>query len=341
MFNLKLTGRRIWKQIDHSKKILLHCHPGPDGDSIGSSLAFYHVLKNLGKDVVLIQGDNSVPRNFLTLPGIDKVTPKNIFQTNLDDFDLFIINDSSSVKQISRLGDLKFPKKLFTIAIDHHLSSEKFAKINLVLPKYPATCQVLYELFQLRKIKITPKIAACLYVGLYTDTGGFKYINTTYKTLNMATVLAKIYPKFPELIFDHENSDEPDRLKFISVLLGTIENFYSNHVAIASITFEQIQSLNFTSQTLNNYSEIANMIKSVVGWDIAIVLMEVQPNIVKVSLRTRDSQKYDLSKIATATKSGGGHRAAAGATLNQSLPNAKKNILNIIKKIYPKIDRIN
>ncbi len=339
MFNLRLTGRKIWKQIDRSKKILLHFHPGPDGDSVGSSLAFYHVLKNIGKDVVIIQGDNQIPNNLLTIPGADKITPKNFFQIDLNQFDLFVINDSSSPKQISRLGDVKLPKKLNTIVIDHHLSSEKFAKINLVMPKYPATCQILYDLFQLKKIKITPKIAACLYIGLYTDTGGFKYMNTTYKTLSIASVLAKTYPKFSELVFDVENNDEPDRLKFISFLLNTIETHYSNHVAIASMSYEQIQSQQFSSQTLNGYSEISNMLKSVIGWDIALTLIEVQPNVVKVSLRTRNSKIYDLSKIAIATKAGGGHQAAAGATINQSLEVAKKTMLNIIKKIYPKINK--
>ena len=339
MLNLKLTGRKIWKQIDHSKKILLHCHPGPDGDSVGSSLAFYHVLKNLGKDVVVIQGDNPIPNNLLSIPGTDKIIPKNIFQIDLNEFDLFIINDSSSLKQITRLGDLKFPKSLKTIVIDHHQSSEKFAQINLVMPKYPATCQVLFDLFQLKKIKITPKIAACLYLGLYSDTGGFKYVNTNYKTLNIASILSKIYPKFTDLVFNLENSDEPDRLKYISLLLSTIENYYHNHVAIASISYDEIQTSNFSSQTLNNYSEIANMLKSVIGWEIAIVFMEIQPNVVKISLRTRNSELYDLSKIALATKAGGGHRAAAGATLNQSLDDAKKTILGIIKKLYPKIDK--
>lgn len=339
MFNLKLTGRKIWKQIDKSKKILLHCHPGPDGDCVGSSLAFYHVLKNMGKDVVVIQGDNQIPRYLMTIPGADKILPQNIFQIDLDQFDLFIINDSSSPKQITRLGNLKLPKKLNTIVIDHHLSSEKFAKINLVLPKYIATCQILYDLFQLNKVKITPKIAACLFIGLYTDSGGFKYANATYKTLAIASSLAKIYPKFNQLIFDVENNDHPDRLKLLSLMLKSVENHYSKHVAIASISFEDIEKNNLDTNILGSYSEVSNMLKSVVGWDIAISMMEIQPKVVKVSLRTRDSKTYDLSKIAVATKAGGGHRAAAGATINQSLDEAKKTILNIIKKIYPKIDK--
>ena len=340
MFNLRLTGKKIWKQIEHSQKILLHCHPGPDGDCVGSSLAFYHVLKNMGKDVVVIQGDNQIPKNLMTIPGSDKISPQNIFQIDLNQFDLFIINDSSSLRQISRLGDVKLPKKLNTIVIDHHMSSDKFAHLNLVLPKYPATCQILFDLFQFKKIKITPKIAACLYIGLYTDSGGFKYINTTYKTLSIASTLAKIYPKFSQLVFDVENNDEPGRLEFISVLLRSIEHYFSDHIAMASISYDQIQTLKFSPQTLNNYSEIANMMKSVVGWDIALVLMEIQPNMVKISLRTRDSKTYDLSKIALATKAGGGHKAAAGATINQPLNEAKTTILNIIKKIYPKIAKI-
>lgn len=341
MFNLRITGKKIWKQVDRSKKILLHCHPGPDGDSVGAALAFYHVLKNMGKDVTVIQGDNPIPNNLLTIPGADKINPQNIFQIDLSQYDLFIINDSSSARQITRMGDIKFPKNLTTVVVDHHLSSEKFGQINLVLPKYPATCQILFDLFQLKKIKITPKIAACLFIGMYTDTGGFKYLNTSYKSYNIASILTKIYPKFTQLIFDVENNDEPDRLKFISYLLGTIETHYSNHVAIASISYEQIQSQQFSSQTLNGYSEISNMLKSVVGWDIAITLIEIQPDVVKISLRTRDSKNFDLSKIAVATKAGGGHKAAAGATINQPLNEAKKTILNIIKKIYPKIDKIN
>jgi phosphoesterase RecJ-like protein len=339
MFNLKITGRKIWKQIDKSKKILLHCHPGPDGDSVGSSLAFYHVLKNMGKDVVVIQGDNQIPRNLMTIPGADKILPKNIFQIDLDQFDLFIINDSSSPKQISRLGDIKLPKKLNTIVIDHHLSSEKFAKINLVLPKYTSTCHLLYELFKLKKIKITPKIAACLFIGIYTDTGGFKYFKPTYKTFDIASKLVKIYPSFDKLIFDVENNDHPDRLKLLSLMLKSIENHYNNHVAIASISYHEIQENNMDTNILGNYSEVSNMLKSVVGWDIAVSMMEIQPDVVKVSLRTRDSKTYDLSKIAVATKAGGGHRAAAGATLNQSLDEAKKTILAIIKKLYSKIDK--
>jgi len=338
MLSFKFTAKKVWREIDRSSKILLHLHPGPDGDSVGSALAMYHVLKSLNKDITLIQGDSDLPKNLSTLPGADKIIPKNIFQIDLNQYDLFIILDSSSIKQVSRLGDLKFPKKLKTVCIDHHVSSEKFANINLIMSSSSSTCQVIYELLNLRKIKITPKIAACIYTGIYTDTGGFKYFNPTYKTFNIVSQLAKIYPKFPDIIFNIENTDQPDRLKFISLLLGSIETFFSDHVAIASISFDEIQKNKINSTSMFN-TDVSNMIKAVVGWDIALTLVEIQPETIKISLRTRDSQKYDLAKIAVATKNGGGHKAAAGATLNMSLPQAKETILAIIKKLYPKIDK--
>lgn len=337
MLSFKITSRKVWKEIGRSKKILLHLHPGPDGDSVGSSLAFYHVLKNMGKEVCVIQGDSELPKKFYTIPGADKIIHQNILQIDINQFDLFIINDSSSLKQITKLGELKLPKKLKTIIIDHHISSEKFANINLVSPNSTSTCQVLFELFQVNKVKLTSKIAACLFIGLYTDTGGFRYFNPTYKTFDIASKLAKLYPKFSQLIFDIENNDDPDRIKFLSLLLSSVETFYSNHVAIASLSYNNIQASGLNSAAVSSYSEVPNTLKSVIGWDIALSMVEIQPEVVKISFRTRDSHTYDLSKIAVATKSGGGHKAAAGATVNKSLPEAKQMILDIIKKLYPKI----
>lgn len=339
MLSFKICARRIWKEIDRSKKILMHLHPSPDGDSVGSSLAFYHALTGLGKEVTLIQGDSEFPKNLLAIPGTDKIIPKNIGQIDTSQYDLFIILDSSSPKQITKISGLKLPKKLQTIIIDHHQSNEKFAKINFVYPSYSSTAQLVYELLNYRKIKITPKIAACIYVGIYTDTGGFRYFNPTFKTFNIASQLAKIYPKFPKLIFDIENNDNPDRLKFISLLLGSVETRFDNHVAFAKVSYQDISKNNLNINTIGGYSEIANTIKAVTGWNIAFTLVELQPEVVKVSLRTRDSEKYDMSKIALATKGGGGHKAAAGSTLNMSLDQAQELVLSIIKKLYPKIDQ--
>jgi len=338
MFN-KLISKKIWREIEKARNILLTFHPSPDADSVGSNLALYQVLSKMGKNVTVLAGDSEYPKNLLSLPGSDKVFPKNFFQIDQNNYDLFIITDISDKKQISKQGNVVISKKLKTIIIDHHPTNSKFAKINLVNDKAPATCQIIYDILKVNKIKITKNIAACLFIGLYADTGGFKYLNTNYKTYLIASELTKIYPSFNKLIFNLENSDQPDRLKFLSLMLGSINTYLSEKVAIASIDFETTQKNNISSDVING-SDIANMIKSVIGWEIGLSLIEIQPNLIKVSFRTRDSEKYDLTKISVAL-GGGGHKSAAGATINDmSLSQAKDLIIAKICQVYPKIDKI-
>lgn len=330
----RLIYKKIWSEIKKAKNVLLTLHPSPDGDSIGSNLALYHVLTKMGKKVTLLAGDSTFPNNFSSLSGVKNILTKNFFQINPNDYDLFIVADISDEKRISQKGDMSIPKTLKTIVIDHHLSNTtKFAKLNLVDSASPATCQILYELLEFEKVKITKEIAACLFIGLYTDTGGFKYRDTTTKTFSIAASLTKIYPDFDKLIFEVENNDQPDRLKFLSLMLSSIETYCSNKVAISSIDFDTIEKNNI-SNTVVNGSEISNMVKSVIGWDIGISLIESQPNFIKISLRTRDAKKYDLSKLSMAL-GGGGHRSAAGAVLTDlSISQAKKVILDKIKQVY-------
>lgn len=331
--------KKIWREILKANNILLTLHPSPDADSIGSNLALYHALIKIGKNVTILGGDSEFPKNLLSLPGTNKIVPKNYFQIELKNYDLFIINDISDKKQISKKGEVRFPKNIKTINIDHHASNAKFANINLINSKSPATCQIIYDLLKINKIKLNKNIAACLFIGLYADTGGFKYIFTTYKTFLVASELAKIYPTFNNLVFELENNDDPDRLKFLSLMLGSVETYLSGKVAIASIDFETIKNNNISNNVVNG-SDIANMVKSVVGWEIGISLIEYQPNLIKVSFRTRDSQKYDLTKISVAL-GGGGHRSAAGATINDiSLSQAKNLLIAKLSQVYPKIDKI-
>ncbi len=324
---------QIKSAIAASSHILLHLHPHPDADSAGSALAFYHFLKSLKKKVTLISGDNNLPANLQSLPGSNKITPKNFFQIDLSKYDLFIILDSSAPDQISKIAPVVFPPHLKTIVIDHHASNQAYGNLNLIDKNSPATCQVVYELFKKLKAKITPAIAACLLAGLHTDTGGYKYPPTTASTFTAAAELSQIYPKFTKIIFEIENNDTPDNLKFLGLILNHIETHFSDHVAIASLSFEEIKNSGLNPDQIP--SGISNMLKSVVGWEIGISMIESQPNKVDVSMRTRDSHKYDLSQITVATGFGGGHKAAAGATIPLSLSNAKKLVLECIQKLHP------
>jgi len=335
MISHKQLSGKIHEVVKKSERILLHLHPGPDGDSVGSTLAMTHYLLSLGKKVTLISGDSEPPGYLSSLPGFKKIKNQNFQKTNLKKYDLFLILDTADKNQITKIGQVDFPDSLNTIIIDHHHSNPKFADINYVDSKSPATCQILYQLFTAWKAKITPEIAICLFIGIYQDTM-FKYPGTTSTTFEICSHLTKIYPDFTKIIFEIENSNDQSRLKLQGIALSSIETFLDNHLAISSISNQDIVKNSFTANNISG-SDMANTLKSVVGWTIAAHIVEYQPNHCKVSFRTRNSEKYDVSKIAMSIGSGGGHKAAAGTTIDQSLSKTKKMIVNAVKKIYPKL----
>lgn len=330
--------QQIKSLIDESPRILLHLHPGPDADSAGSALSFFHYLKSIGKEVTLISGDSNLSPSLMSLPGADQITLKNFFDLSLNDFDLFIILDSSEIRQISKLNKIVFPKNLKTIVIDHHASNEGFGQINLIDGSSPATCQIVYELFEALKVKITPTIATCLFAGIYTDTGGFKYNSTSSKTFSICAKLTKIDPNFSQTIFNLENNDRPERLKLLGLHLNNVKSYFDNQVAISAISQSMIRKAGFSADDSVN-SEVANNLKSVIGWEIGVSMIEAGKNKVKVSFRTRDANHYDVSAIAVATGYGGGHMAAAGALIPLSIPKAKRLILRTISRLHPELGK--
>jgi bifunctional oligoribonuclease and PAP phosphatase NrnA len=333
----KNTFDLVFKAIQDSQNILLCLHCSPDGDSIGSNLALFLYLKNIGKKVTLIKGDSELPQNFKNQPGFSEITAKNYFDLDLSKFDLFIMLDIAALSQISKFGEISFPVNLRTINIDHHGSNPSFAGVNLVDDTVMSTCQLVYELFENQNVKPSPEMAVNLFVGIYTDTGGFKYPKTTTRTFTIASELVKINSDFPKYIFEIENNSEPSQIYFKGLALSSVELFFNQHVAISSVSYNTLTQKNLSSRHTEK-SDISNTLKSVIGWDIGISMVEYEPGICSISLRTRDSENFDLSKIAEATGIGGGHPAASGATIKKPLPEAKKILLDIIQKLHPELD---
>jgi phosphoesterase RecJ-like protein len=335
VIDYKKPSSEILRAIKKSKQILLHLHRGPDGDSVGSALAMMHYLTSIGKKVTLISGDSDPPTYLSSLPGFKKIKNQSFQKTNLKKYDLFIILDSGDLNQISSISEIIFPKSLNTVTIDHHHANPGYANINLVDKDAPATCQIIYKLFKLWKFDITPEIAVCLYIGIYQDTM-FKYPGTSYITFEICAHLTKLYPDFTKIVFDMENSNHPSRLKLQGIALNSIETYLDDHLAISSISNQDIVNNSFTTTNISG-NEMANILRSVTGWTISAHIIEYQPNHCKISLRTRNSDKYDVSKIAMAVGVGGGHKASSGSTVDLPLPETKKLLVDTVKKIYPRL----
>ncbi len=325
-------SKQILEEIKKANRILLHCHPMPDPDSVCSALAMKFALESLGKQVTVIKGDSDIPEAFMHFPGAHDIVKKNFHEINQDDFDSFIVLDSASTVMISMKNTPVFPLSIKTISIDHHPTHTRFADINLVDDSSPATAFILFNLLKELKIKINHDIAVNLLIGMYTDTGGFKYTLCDYRILESAGELARIAPDYTKAIFIMENSENKDSLYFQGLALNSIKTYCNDNLVISSVSYESLKEKNININLISSHT-VANLLKSVIGWNIGISMVEIESNRVKISCRTRDSDKYNVSILAK-TFDGGGHKSASGATLNMPLEQAVSKVVETAKVLY-------
>ncbi len=328
---VKSSAPLILAEINKAKKILLHCHPSPDPDSVGSALAMKFALEGMGKDVTVIQGDNEIPKAF-DFPGVQTIIKKSYGEIDTTQFDLFIVQDAATKKMISFRDEVNFPDSMRVVTIDHHISNLRFGHIICVDNTYPATAQLLFDLFKELNIKLTHDIALNLFMGMYSDTGGFKYGKVNSNTFIIVAELVEFAPEFPKTIFTMENSNRMSSLIFEGLAISSLKKFCNGNITIAHVMNKQIVDNAIDKDSLSTHKVINNII-SVEGNNIGICIIETEPGIIKMSFRTRDADKYDVSKLAVAL-GGGGHKAAAGARLNMTIPEAINKVVETAKVIY-------
>ena len=194
-----MTLDNIKEEIQKAKKIVILTHESPDGDAVGSSLAMYNSLKQLGKDVDLIIPE--YPETFNFLEGANSIKT----ESQIEQYDLAIALDAADIKRLNGFASY-FEEAKVTINIDHHGSNKMFADYNFVNPDAPACCQILILVLEFLGVNITKEIGSCLLTGIITDTGGFKYAGTSKETfeftswlLGIGVNVAYIYRKVLEI----------------------------------------------------------------------------------------------------------------------------------------------
>ncbi len=335
---LKQEALKALDVIKASERVLLHCHPSSDEDSVGGALAMKFALQQLGKEATIIRGDSALPESFSVLPGIESIVFKSFGEVDLGAFDLFIILDSAAPNMVTRRAPLDFPPSLKTINIDHHSTNPRFGQVNIVDGTSPATCQILFELFELWGVTITSDIAACLFAGIYRDTGGFQYCQTSPRTFEIAANLARQYPSFCKLFFELLNTNTPGSMIIRGIALSSVETFFGGKVAVASVSLADLEKHNAIT-VKNNIDVVAEELRSVQGWDIDVGMIEQEKNMVKFSFRTRDGERFDVSKVAVLL-GGGGHKGAAGATVRIPFEQAKRKLLDALAEAYPELQNL-
>ena len=281
--------------INKSKKIGITYHVSPDGDALGSVLALLQGIRIYGKEAYVISKD-LVSDNLSFLPYAEEITGEVIKPS--EDTDCVIVLDCGNVERIS--ADLSEFKGTL-VNMDHHLSNDKYGVINYVDTEASATAEIIFMLLKELKVEINENIAKCLYTSLITDTGSFRYSNSTERTHIIAGELVN-YIKHDEIhrnIFDNKPFA---KMKLMSLVLG-----------------EEVQ----------NSSDVVSLGNQIKGVEGCILLKEVDEG-VKVSLRSKDT--LDVRKIAE-NFGGGGHTKASGAFIKGvSIDEAKNKILEILAK---------
>lgn len=349
----KIIAKEIFEHLKNEKtqSILMHCHPSPDPDSLGSVLATKYALESIGKKVTIIAGDSELPNAFMHFPGAREILVQNYFETDLTKFDTFLILDSGAPSMVSRKVPVILPPEsnpnLKTIVIDHHASNVGYGDINLVALQYMSTTEILFDLFQewvvLSKLEnypeksfaFTKEIATNLYVGLFTDSGGFRYERTTDHSFYMASILYEHNPQIIEIVTTLENSASKGSIDFLGLALSQKKVFESDNkkkgsFVISYVSHEDIVRLGLTSDDIAS-GYVCNILKSVVGWNVLVAMIEEVPNEVKISFRSRDAVQFDVSKVALLL-GGGGHKAAAGALVRKPMSEAIDMVAETIKK---------
>jgi phosphoesterase RecJ-like protein len=322
---IKNLAPKIWTEIKQANKILINCHYNPDQDSIGSALAMMHALEGLGKEVTVIKGDSDLPTFAQYLPGAEKIALKNYFEIKPEEFDLFVILDTASSEQLSRLGEIKFPTNLKTVIIDHHASNPKFADINLIAADYPATAQILFDLFGEWGIELNYDIAANLMVGLYGDTGGFRYQLVSEKTFQVAAKLCSLLPDYSMLLSRIFENTDLQELKFLGLALNRIESLFAGRVVIVAVDYNDLadSGINpvFTVDT-----GISSRLRSIKGVEMSFMIIERESGEVNISARAKEGSGKNVAALMKKL-GGGGHALAAGTTLNKPVAEVKADLI--------------
>ena len=300
------------KRLKAAKKIIITAHVIPDGDAVGSSLALSRMLRSLGKDVRVFI-DDTIRKTLETLPDFDTIE-RPMLEEKLD-ADLLVILDT----QTDRIGQVRQAAEGIPILnIDHHVTNEG-KDVDIYLDENAAaTCEIIFSLSKLLKVKLDKETATCLYTGIATDTGFFNYANTRPSTLRAAAELIEAGVK------PNEVSEQMEK-KSLSDVMGEIEALQTTKVFFGGKAVGLFIDLEL-SKRIESTEGFIDLVRIIDGVDVAFLLHCKAENFCRVSMR---SKTVDVSEIARRL-GGGGHIRAAGCSINAPFEEAKMIITHAI-----------
>ncbi len=319
-----MNFKKVIKALNARKSFLIASHINPDCDALGCQLALARVLRAKGKKVYLI-ADSAVPAAYNFLPDIDKI--KTNILSFKGSFEAALILDCPGLTRIGKVSALI--KNHLIITIDHH-PGKCLPPVNLCLkdPKSASTAEILYRLFKEMKVKIDKKTALLLYTGIATDTGFYKYPNTTSDVHKISAELIKLGVRPWQVASRLYESETLKRLKLLGLSLKTLKLHCGSKAAVMKVLNNMYEQTGTGSEHTDGF---VNYPKSIKGVDLGILLRhDKQKGIVKASFRSKS--RINVNKLAGIFK-GGGHHRASGCTIRGNMDAVERMIIKEVKKI--------
>lgn len=312
------TLEQISAKLKEAETILLYPHVLMDGDTLGSSIALCIALRKLGKKAHILIEDE-IPSYLLFLEKDYCTFDQNI----LEKPDISVSVDCSDIERFVMRKE-KFRTGKLSICLDHHRTNNSFADMNYIDAHAGATGEIVYNLFKTMGIEPDVEMAEAIYTAITTDTGNFQYTNTTKSTHLITAELFDIGIDLEKISVEVYQNIRHEKLKILNEVINTIEMLDGGKADIAFVTQEMLEK---TGALMEETEGIIETLRNISGVEISAFLKETKPGEIKVGLRAKTYS--DVSAIAQSF-GGGGHKKAAGCTLNGTLQEAKEKISDAI-----------
>jgi phosphoesterase RecJ-like protein len=313
------AAQEVAAVLTPGRRVVLTTHVNADGDGVGSEVALWHLLTARGV-VVAIANPTPIPQRFgfLLPPGADHSERAG---REMASADVVVVLD---ISDLSRLGDLgrAMTRSQAVVCIDHHVSGGSLPPgPRLVAPDAAATAELVFDLAGAAGWPLSSEIARALYVGILTDTGAFRFSNTTPRALRVAGALLECGVN-PESIYESVYASAPEgRIRLLAEVLATLVVERDAGLAWVTVPPDALRRHHATADDLDGIVEYP---RSIAGVRLALLFRQIANGRVKVSFRSLGD--VDVAELARQFQ-GGGHQKAAGASLGGSLAEAQEKVL--------------
>ncbi len=322
----------IKKLLSVPQKIVIVPHKNPDGDAIGSTLALWHYLQNKGQQATVIS-PNDYPKFLKWMPGNEYVLnyekENRQAKRKIDEASIIFTLDFN---HLGRIGQLKEPLENSSaefIMIDHHQEPSDYAKITYSDVAMSSTCEMIYNFIESigDTSDITPEIANCLYTGIMTDTGSFKFPSTTSRTHRIVADLIDKGAENSKIHNEVFNTNTPSRLHLLGCALKNLVILEEYNTVYITLSQEELDNNDFKKGDTEGFVNYGLTLDEIV---FAIIFIEnKEEGIIKISFRSEGN--FLVNEFASKHFNGGGHNNAAGGRSDLSMQDTLAYFKSLLK----------